>query len=511
MNSINSNHETADGPSGGQITLRSAAELADALPYLLGYHPTDSVVLVALHGSRGRCGGRVRMGIPRSPLDWPAVAGQLAGSLIRGAGPESQRPDGIVLFLCQDPGADETGAAVMTRLRPFAQQLRTSCGELDVPVYEALCISGGRYWSYCCPDNRCCPLEGSALMTPGTSVMAAAATYAGLRVRGTLREMEARLEPLPSPVAERQEKALDRAAAALVPKVLVPPGREVVRADTIALARALITRIAMVPCASGTRGTALTDTTDDRLITDDEAAAMILGLQDRETRDRAAEWMEGPDAAPALRLWRALSRRCVRAYAEHAAPPLALAGWVAWSSGDEAESRAAFGLALRRDPDYLFARLLHQAQNENFDPEDLRVCLRGARDTRPAAPGTTPAAATSAPPAASTPDERPTADPALPPDTESSLMAAGPSRGRPGPAIEHPADAEHPAGQRPVSGAATAATAPSRRGITGRAGTRPPSRRGATGPGRPGARAAGRPRTGEERTGADRTDAPREG
>ena len=33
---------------------------------------------------------------------------------------------------------------------------------------------------------------------------------------------------------------------------------------------------------------------------------MILGLQDRETRDRAAEWMEGPEADPALRLWRAL-------------------------------------------------------------------------------------------------------------------------------------------------------------------------------------------------------------
>ncbi len=38
---------------------------------------------------------------------------------------------------------------------------------------------------------------------------------------------------------------------------------------------------------------------------------MILGLQDRVTRDRAAEWMEGPEAEPALRLWRALARRCV--------------------------------------------------------------------------------------------------------------------------------------------------------------------------------------------------------
>ena len=67
----------------------------------------------------------------------------------------------------------------------------------------------------------------------------------------------------------------------------------------------------------------------------DEAAALILGLQDRETRDRAAEWMEGAEADPALRLWRALARRCVGPYGEHAAAPLTLAGWVAWSTGDE--------------------------------------------------------------------------------------------------------------------------------------------------------------------------------
>ena len=70
---------------------------------------------------------------------------------------------------------------------------------------------------------------------------------------------------------------------------------------------------------------------------------MILGLQDRETRDRAAEWMEGPEAGPALRLWRALARRCVGPYVEHAAAPLTLAGWVSWSTGDEAGRQGGSG------------------------------------------------------------------------------------------------------------------------------------------------------------------------
>lgn len=59
------------------MTLRGSAELADALPYLLGFHPTDSAVLVALHGEHGQFGGRVRLGLPEDPAEWPDMAEQL--------------------------------------------------------------------------------------------------------------------------------------------------------------------------------------------------------------------------------------------------------------------------------------------------------------------------------------------------------------------------------------------------------------------------------------------------
>ncbi|MCL7381136.1 DUF4192 domain-containing protein [Streptomyces sp. 35G-GA-8] len=375
---MNTHHEPTGSADEQQITLRSPAELADALPYLLGYHPTDSIVMVALQGERGRFGGRLRLGIPRAPMEWPPVADQLAECLIEGSERRGGRPEGIVVFLCQDPAAGETGRQVMERLRPLAQRLRTACGSLDVPVHEALCISDGRFWSYCCPDVRCCPPEGTGLALPGTSVMAAAAAYAGVQVRGSLREMEARLEPWRTPAAEEQERALDDAGAALVPRILGAGSRERVGEETLRLARTLIGRLKDMP--SG--GPAATDAEDDRLITHEEAATVILGLQDRETRDRAAEWMEGPEAAPALRLWRALSRRCVGPYAEHATAPLTLAGWVSWSTGDEPGARVALGLALRLDPQYVFARLLHQACNEGLDPETLRRCLREERGAR---------------------------------------------------------------------------------------------------------------------------------
>jgi hypothetical protein len=364
-----------------QVTLRTPAELADALPYLLGYRPEDSIVLVALHdrGGRGRFGGRARLGIPVNADDWASAARQLAHGLVTGSERRGARPEQMVAYLCQEPSQGESGRQVMARLRPLAQKLRIECGSLDVPVVEALCISDGRFWSYCCENEVCCPAEGTPMGLPGTSVLAAAATYAGIQVRGTLRELRARLLPWENAAALEQEIALDSASMALVPRILDDASRADVAEETLVLAERILGRLADARPVSGTLKA---DLRDDELIAHDEAATLILGLQDRTTRDRAAEWMEGDEAGPALRLWRALARRCVGPYGEHAAAPLTLAGWVAWSTGDELEAREALAMALGAEPDYLFARLLHQACNEGLDPESIRRCLRAEREGR---------------------------------------------------------------------------------------------------------------------------------
>ncbi|OKK13350.1 DUF4192 domain-containing protein [Streptomyces sp. CB02400] len=384
---------------GQQVTLRSPAELADALPYLLGYRPEDSIVLVALHDKdgRGRFGGRARLGIPANPDDWPAAVRQLAHGLVTGSERRGARPEQMVVFLCHEPGRGESGRQVKERLGPLAHTLRLECGALDIPVVEALCVSDGRFWSYCCDDEGCCPSEGTPMGLPGTSVLAAAATYAGLQVRGTLRELRARLQPWEHSAAREQEAALDAAGLALIPRILDAEGRHEVAGETLGLAERLLGRLADAPPVPGMLPA---DLRDDELLGNDEAAALILGLQDRTTRDRAAEWMEDDEAGPALRLWRALARRCVGAYGEHAAAPLTLAGWVAWSTGDELEAREALAMALGADPDYLFARLLHQACNEGLDPESIRRCLRSERGDRGRATPDEPAAVATEPPVA---------------------------------------------------------------------------------------------------------------
>ncbi|MFJ3890131.1 DUF4192 domain-containing protein [Streptomyces rubrogriseus] len=362
-----------------QVTLRTPAELADALPYLLGYRPEDSIVLAALRDrdGRGRFGGRARLGIPASPDDWAGAAGQLVHGLVTGSERRGVRPEQMVAYLCQEPRPGETGRKVMERLRPLAQKLRVECGALDIPVVEALCISDGRFWSYCCDEEACCPADGLPVGLPGTSVLAAAATYAGIQVRGSLTELRARMLPREHTTAAEQAAALDAAATTLVARILDAGGRAEVAEETLETAERIMRRLAGAPPVSGASAE---DVRDDQLLGHDEAAALILGLQDRTTRDRAAAWMEGAEAAPAMRLWRALARRCVGPYGEHAAAPLTLAGWVAWSTGDELEAREALAMALGADPDYLFARLLHQACNEGLDPESIRRCLREGRE-----------------------------------------------------------------------------------------------------------------------------------
>ncbi|MHC5908300.1 DUF4192 domain-containing protein [Streptomyces sp. S6] len=362
------------------LTLKTPAELADAVPYLLGYRPEDSMILVSLceQDGQSRFGPRGGLGIPRDPGTWKEVAGLFVEGLVKGAERRGMRPEQMVAYVCQEPGPGETAQEVMERLRPLAQYLRVQCGLLDIPVIEALCVSGGRFWSYCCPGDGCCPQEGAPMTLPGTSVLAAAATYAGLQVRGTLKDFRARMLPWETGDVREQEETLDRVAEEVVPRILDGESAQVAE-ETMALAERLVRRLAEAPAVGGPL---LSDRRDDALVGAEEAARLIFGLQDRTTRDRAAEWMEGDEALPALRLWRALARRCVLSYSEYAAAPLALAGWVAWSLGDELEAREALAMALGADPDYLFAALLHQACNEGLDPESVRRCLRSEREGR---------------------------------------------------------------------------------------------------------------------------------
>ncbi|MFG1808355.1 DUF4192 domain-containing protein [Streptomyces sp. NPDC049040] len=379
-------HEESSAPAGEmKVVLHGPDELADALPFLLGYHPDDSIVLLALHGEHGRLGGRLRLRLPEEPQDpteWPDLARQLADCLVTGSMRRGGRPTSIVVFLCRDPRVGERSSEVMERLRPLAQQLRIACGEMDVPVIEALCLSGGRWWSYCRPGSGGAgpedPDDGVPVAEPGGSELAAAAAFHGIRMPLSLSDLESRLRPA-EPRDPAHETALDLACARLVPRMLDRSAGASVTQRTVELARGSLEVFASVPLINDP---VRSDRRDDELLDHGQAAEMILGLQDHGARDQVVEWADPVRADAAIRLWRALARRCAGVYAEHAAALLALTGWVAWCSGDEAEARVALCAALDLEPHCTFARLLQHAVRQGLDPEAVRRSLRSTRRRR---------------------------------------------------------------------------------------------------------------------------------
>ncbi|WP_433340421.1 DUF4192 family protein [Streptomyces sp. CA-253872] len=381
------------------ISLKSLADLADSLPYLLGYAPGNSVVLLALHGVRGRLGRRTAVRIPDDPAQWPHAAERVATMLLdspadgpgRGDARHSRKrrgnswPDGVIAFLFQEPEEAKPGAVpppgaaeVREGLRPLAQHIRVACGRFDVPVVEALCLSNGRSWSYVTPLEEQ-EQAGAALLPAGSSVLAATSVYEGTPIPLPAAKLEGRLLPWRTAAAHAQERVLDLVALDLLPQIL--SSREnvlMIRRGTIGLLDNVLTRFATASVPSDPLEA---DLADDEALTHEEAARLVIGLQDREARDEAASFFVFPDAA--RRLWRALARRCVLSYEEHAAAPLSLVGWTAWSLGDESEARLALHLALAVDPHYTFAALLDQAFDDGIEPEEIKRKLGGCA-ARPA-------------------------------------------------------------------------------------------------------------------------------
>ncbi|MFJ8435665.1 DUF4192 domain-containing protein [Kitasatospora sp. NPDC094019] len=357
-----------DGPGGRSITMRSPADMAEALPFLLGFFPDDSIVAVGLQPPGLHQGGVIRLDLPESAADWPSAAEETAALLVRLSERQEQRPVQVLLYLCQDPAGRgpgrEHGPPVAERLRPLAERLRQSFEIRGVRVKESLCVSAGRWWSYLCTREGCCGSGGHPIRRePGPGPVAVAATFAGLAPRGSRKEILAGLAPIGPPGAESARAALARAGAG---PGTAPGGR---RPDRREGARLLDTAVADFMAGAVS-------------LDDDRAARLLLALQDRVLRDRAAEYARPAELAPVRRLWTFLVTRCVAPHERLAAPPLTLLAWVSWVAGDAATARVVLGHTLRRAPGYLLAQLLYESMNAGHAPEVLLASIEDERCRR---------------------------------------------------------------------------------------------------------------------------------
>ncbi|MFI2258978.1 DUF4192 family protein [Streptomyces tubercidicus] len=111
-------------------------------------------------------------------------------------------------------------------------------------------------------------------------------------------------------------------------------------------------------------------------LNDEVAARIILGLQDRETRDAALSTGAESDLPYERQLWGYLARHCVPPHTDKAPPLLTLLGWVFWRQGDTVTASHALTDALGIDPGCSLAGLLLDGIRTECDPAKILAMFR---------------------------------------------------------------------------------------------------------------------------------------
>lgn len=140
---------TTSGERG--LVLRSPGDVAASLGLLLGYQPTESLVVVLM--TDGQVVVSMRMDLPD---DWA----QAAEHVLRVA--QQARAGSAILVVCtaRGTGIDLSHADDVAGL---ADYLDTG----GIQLLDLLLVDADRWWSYGCSTPGCCPVEGTAFTPTG--------------------------------------------------------------------------------------------------------------------------------------------------------------------------------------------------------------------------------------------------------------------------------------------------------------------------------------------------------
>jgi hypothetical protein len=339
------------------LRLRSPVDVLAAVPYLLGFHPADSVVVLGLRARR--LVFHVRGDLPAadaSPEQVEADARYVAEVLGR-------QPVSTVLVV---------GYGSADRATPMLYALRDMLLAKRIAITEMLRAAGGRYWSYVCASAECCPPEGTPYDVSGSRI-AAEATFAGRVALPDRQALERLLGPPEGNRLVAIERATDRAEqrmSALLDRVSDADAASELLLSTgnRAVSRAIARH------AAGSR------------LTDDEVAELSLLLAAVGVRDGAWTRISPANADHDLhvRLWTDVVSR---AFPDHVAPAASLLAYAAWRAGDGVIAAIAVDRALAADESYgmaqLMAEVLHHAISPSMADGMGPARARRARHRRP--------------------------------------------------------------------------------------------------------------------------------
>ena len=326
----------------------SPCALLRLIPHLLGFVPEASLIVIGVAPPRDRIRVTLRYDLP-DPPDPDLVADITAHAL-------------GVLSAQRLTAAVAVGYGPEALVAPVATELREAAWQAAIDLREFLRVQDGRYWSYVCGNEKCCPAEGVPFDTAAADPAEAEALAAvGDRVLATRAAVVARVAPLDGIARESMRQATRRAEqhiAQLLAKVRksarLGAARHMIAAEGLAAVGALIARYR----------------DGGRFTSDDEIARITVALRDLRVRDDAWARMDPGHSGAHQRLCIDVVRRAQPGYA---AAPAALLAFIAWQSGDGALANVALDRALADDPRYSMALLLRQVITAGAPPALARL------------------------------------------------------------------------------------------------------------------------------------------
>ncbi|HEV2885968.1 MAG TPA: DUF4192 domain-containing protein [Jatrophihabitans sp.] len=333
-----------------RIQISDPGELIETVPYLLGFHPRQSLVLIGFAGGADSPGPQqVRVSVR---LDLPdPLSGGFDDEALLPLGDVLRRADcqAMAALLVTDPVAGDPRAD--GGLLACRDLLAAAMATAGIDILDMLVVTDQRWWSLCCEQPDCCPSAGHQRVL-GCSAAAAQATFAGLVA---LPDRQAMLATLAGRGAEQRSALLPRLAEAERRKAAGPPERAVRR------------RLAEVAglLAAAERGPAP--------LSDEQLAAHAVALTDLRVRD--ALWLAIDDGSVTAGLL--MAELHARLPAPYDAAPLFLYGWSQWRAGNATLAMMAAERALASQPGYSAAALLVTAAQRGLDPRTVPALSQG--------------------------------------------------------------------------------------------------------------------------------------
>jgi len=325
----------------------SPAALLTLVPHLLGFVPEASLVVIGVAPPRDRIRVTLRYDLPDPPE--PDLVADIVAHAVG------------VLRTQRLTAAVAVGYGPETLVTPAADELRDAAWQAEIDLREFLRVQGGRYWSYTCGNEACCPAVGVPFEPDPQAAQAAALIGAGTPVLASRAAVAARVAPLGGIAAESMRQATRRAErhiAQLLAKVRksarLGAARHMIAAEGLAAVGAMIARYR----------------DGGRFTSDDEIARISVALRDLRVRDDAWARMDPAHAEAHQRLWIDVTRRAQPGYV---AAPAALLAFVAWQSGEGALANVALDRALADDSRYSMALLLRQVITAGAPPSLARL------------------------------------------------------------------------------------------------------------------------------------------